>query len=56
MIYDVWTPTLGTDGGTAHTILTNTTSTDIFCSAVSLLDGTGNALITDGERSAELLE
>jgi hypothetical protein len=49
MIYDVWNPTLGTDIGTAHTVLTNTTSTDIFCSAVSLLDGTGNALITGGD-------
>ncbi|MGQ0444271.1 MAG: galactose oxidase-like domain-containing protein [Beijerinckiaceae bacterium] len=48
-IYDVWTPTLGTGGGNAHTILLNSTSTDLFCSAVSLLDGTGKALITGGD-------
>jgi hypothetical protein len=48
MIYDVWNTTLGNVGGTAHTVLLNTTSTDIFCSAVSLL-GSGNALITGGD-------
>ncbi|MGH6838078.1 MAG: galactose oxidase-like domain-containing protein [Methylocella sp.] len=48
MMYDVWNPTLGTSTA-AHTVLTNTTATDLFCSAVSLLDGTGNALITGGD-------
>ncbi|MGH6842878.1 MAG: hypothetical protein ACREDV_12460, partial [Methylocella sp.] len=48
-IYDVWDPTLGTGGGNAHTVLLNSTSTDLFCSAVSLLDGTGKALITGGD-------
>jgi hypothetical protein len=48
MLYDVWNPALGTVS-TAHTILPNQTSTDIFCSASSLLAGSGNLLITDGD-------
>jgi hypothetical protein len=48
MLYDVWNPALGTVS-TAHTILPNTTSTDLFCSASSLLASTGNLLITDGD-------
>jgi hypothetical protein len=48
MVYDVWTPSLG-NVTTAHNILSNTTGTDIFCSAVSLLDTSGNALIVGGD-------
>jgi hypothetical protein len=48
MIYDVWDPKIG-NVPNAHTILSNTTGTDIFCSGVSLLDGSGNALITGGD-------
>jgi Domain of unknown function (DUF1929)/CARDB len=50
MLYDVWNPALGTVS-TAHTILPNQTSTDIFCSASSLLAGSGNLLITDGDHT-----
>ena len=46
--YDVWTPSLGT-GADAHTLLPNTTTTDIFCSMQSLLWGSGNVLITGGD-------
>ena len=46
--YDVWTPSLGT-GANAHTLLPNTTTTDIFCSMQSLLWGSGNVLITGGD-------
>src|SRR6516162_11354126 len=35
-IYDVWNPTLGT-GTSAHSVLPNATSTDIFCSSQSLM-------------------
>src|ERR1700738_3090911 len=45
--YDVWNPTVGT-GSNAHTVLPNNTTTDLFCSAVSLL-ASGNALIVGGD-------
>jgi hypothetical protein len=52
LLYDVWTPTLG-NGSDAHTILSNTTPTDIFCAAASLLsqspDTPGSLLITGGD-------
>jgi Domain of unknown function (DUF1929)/CARDB len=47
LVYDVWDPSLG-NGTNAHTILPNTTSTDIFCSAASLL-ASGTVLITGGD-------
>lgn len=47
LIYDVWTPTLGT-GTSAHTVLPNTTNTDIFCSAQSLLPS-GDVLAAGGD-------
>jgi hypothetical protein len=56
IIYDVWDPKLGI-GTAAHTILPNTTVTDLFCSAASLIgagltgskDLTGKLLITGGD-------
>ena len=48
LVYDVWDPKLG-NGLDAHTILPNTTATDIFCGGASLLDGSGNVLITGGD-------
>ncbi len=56
LIYDVWDPKLGY-GSSSHTALPNTTSTDIFCSAASLLgsgflqnsNGSGNLLVTGGD-------
>jgi hypothetical protein len=56
LIYDVWDPKLGY-GPNSHTALPNTTSTDIFCSAASLLgsgflqdsNGSGNLLVTGGD-------
>src|SRR5262249_37559494 len=47
LIYDVWSPTLGT-GPAAHNVLPNTTATDIFCGAQSLMWSTGEVLITGG--------
>ena len=54
IVYDVWTPSLGT-GSSSHNVLPNTTNTDIFCSASSLL-GSGFAngtqlLITGGDQT-----
>jgi hypothetical protein len=46
-IYDVWNPALGT-GTNSHSVLSNTTSTDIFCSGLSLMLN-GNVLITGGD-------
>ncbi len=46
-IYDVWDPSLGTDAS-AHLVLPNTTSTDIFCSAQSLLLS-GDVLTSGGD-------
>ena len=47
LIYDVWTPSLGT-GTNAHLVLANTTSTDLFCSAASVMYN-GNVLTTGGD-------
>ena len=47
LIYDVWDPTLGT-GTSAHLVLPNTTSTDIFCSAQSVMLS-GNVLTSGGD-------
>ena len=47
-LYDVWNPTIGI-GANAHTILTSSTvTTDLFCSAVSVL-ANGNALVVGGD-------
>jgi hypothetical protein len=56
LLYDVWDPKLGY-GPNAHTPLPNTTSTDIFCGAASLLgsgflqgsNGGGNLLLIGGD-------
>ena len=47
-MYDVWDPKLG-DSSTAHSVLPNTTTTDIFCSFQSLDWQTGEVLITGGD-------
>ncbi len=46
--YDVWDPRLGTDLA-SHLVLPNSTSTDIFCSAQSLLPASGRLLIAGGD-------
>ncbi len=52
IIYDVWTPSLGT-GSSSHNVLPNATNTDIFCSAGSLLGSEfrngAQLLITGGD-------
>ena len=47
LIYDVWNPALGT-GTNAHSVLPNTTSTDLFCSGQSVMTN-GNVLTTGGD-------
>ena len=47
LIYDVWDPTLGTDIS-AHLVLPNTTSTDIFCGAQSVMLS-GDVLTSGGD-------
>jgi hypothetical protein len=47
LVYDVWNPSLGT-GTSAHTVLSNTTTTDIFCSAQSLMLS-GDVLTSGGD-------
>jgi hypothetical protein len=47
LIYDVWSPTVGT-GTNSHLVLPNTTPTDIFCSAQTLMVS-GEVLITGGD-------
>ncbi|NJO56262.1 MAG: hypothetical protein HC834_07855 [Rhodospirillales bacterium] len=46
--YGVWDPSEGTDID-AHTLLPNTTGTDIFCSAQSIIPSSGEMLITGGD-------
>jgi galactose oxidase-like protein/HYDIN/CFA65/VesB family protein len=47
LIYDVWNPALGT-AVSAHSVLPNATSTDIFCSAQSLMLS-GEVLTSGGD-------
>jgi hypothetical protein len=47
LIYDVWDPSLGTDTS-AHFVLPNSTGTDIFCSAQSLMLS-GEVLTSGGD-------
>ncbi len=47
LVYDIWDPKLGNGAG-AHTILPNTTATDVFCGVASLL-GNGNILMAGGD-------
>lgn len=47
LIYDVWDPSLGT-GTNSHQVLPNSTSTDLFCSAQSLLLS-GDVLTSGGD-------
>jgi Domain of unknown function (DUF1929) len=54
-LYDVWDPALGT-GADAHSVLPNTTSTDIFCCCQSVMTNgqvciTGGDLTIDGQRN-----
>jgi len=56
LIYDVWDPSLGTDSS-SHLVLPNSTSTDIFCSAQTLmLNGevltSGGDLTVNGARNS----
>ncbi|MGH8601791.1 MAG: hypothetical protein ACREXR_03130, partial [Gammaproteobacteria bacterium] len=44
----IWDPALGTDAS-AHTLLSNTTTTDIFCAAQSLFPHNGKLMITGGD-------
>ncbi len=47
LIYDIWDPTLGTDSN-SHLVLPNTTNTDIFCSAQSVMIS-GDVLTSGGD-------
>ncbi len=47
LYYAVWNPTLGTDVN-AHTVLANTTKTDIFCSSQTLM-ANGSVLVVGGD-------
>jgi hypothetical protein len=47
-VYDVWNPKQGT-GTAAHTVLPNTTSTDIFCAGQSVITTSGEVLIVGGD-------
>lgn len=50
LIYDVWAPSAGT-GANAHLTLPNTTATDIFCNGQILLPGSGQVLLTGGDKT-----
>jgi hypothetical protein len=47
LIYDVWDPSLGTDTS-SHTVLANSTNTDLFCSTQSLMLS-GEVLTSGGD-------
>lgn len=46
--YDIWDPRAGT-GSESHLLLPNTTGTDIFCGAQTLVPSTGQLLLTGGD-------
>jgi hypothetical protein len=52
LVYDVWNPLLGM-GASAHSVLPNSTATDIFCSAQSVISSTGEVLITGGDMTVD---
>jgi hypothetical protein len=47
-VYEVWNPGQGTDTA-AHTVLPNTTSTNIFCAGQSVMTTSGEVLIVGGD-------
>ena len=51
IVYDIWDSTLGS-GPDSHDTLPNTTGTDLFCSAQSILS-TGEVLLTGGDRTID---
>ena len=52
LMYDVWDPKQGRGNG-AHTVLPNTTNTDIFCGAQSVIPASGEVLITGGDKEID---
>jgi Domain of unknown function (DUF1929) len=46
--YDIWDPRAGTSSG-SHMLLPNTTGTDVFCGAQTLVPATGQLLLTGGD-------
>src|ERR687886_77263 len=52
LVYDVWDPALGA-GASAHLTLPNTTATDIFCGAQTVLAATGEVLVAGGDRTVD---
>jgi hypothetical protein len=50
LVYDVWDPKQGT-ASAAHMVLPNTTSTDTFCGAQSLMVATGEVLTSGGDKA-----
>jgi hypothetical protein len=50
LVYDIWDPALGT-GEDSHLVLPNTTGTEIFCSAQSVIATSGEVLLAGGDRT-----
>lgn len=51
-VYDIWDPSRGT-GADSHFVLPNTTGTDLFCSAQTLLPTTGEILLAGGDETVD---
>jgi hypothetical protein len=51
-VYDIWDPSLGT-GGSSHLVLPNTTLTDLFCSAQTVIAATGELLLVGGDETID---
>src|SRR5690242_2456681 len=47
LVYDIWTPSLGTDSN-AHMVLPNSTNTNIFCGGQGVLWGLDEVLTVGG--------
>ncbi|MFZ6690675.1 jacalin-like lectin [Undibacterium sp. SXout20W] len=47
--YDIWNPVNGNSLVSSHQFLPNTTTTDLFCGAQSLLPGSGKVLLSGGD-------
>ena len=51
-VYDIWDPSRAT-GPDSHFVLPNTTGTDLFCSAQTLLPTTGEILLAGGDETVD---
>jgi hypothetical protein len=50
LVYDIWDPALGTETA-SHFVMPNTTGTELFCNAQSVMGRTGEVLLSGGDQT-----